>query len=1134
MINYADASLFLQDSLDKQIHIVSEDNTINITNEDIVGESFTLTESLCSEENLIFGSCEPSCIKFTVKNTFPRMYKKWFNVTITLEGSETPFVVGTYRVWGEKPSSDRTTKEITAYDVLYNIFKHTYKRWYKNLWGNSDTMTIKQFRDAWFTRLQSTHPHISQETTTLINDNVVIKKSKKITKPSGKDIFNAICEINGVFGKIGRDGVFHYITLNDSNTTYAINNAQTIEVDYEDYTTSAIDRVEILDPEGEVLGYAGAAADEAENTYTIENNFMLKGLGNDEDAQDTATVLAETLYYDLRYVTFIPFDAEFKGNPCFETGDRISFTAHGSTKTSYILERTMRGIQSLHDDYIAEGEETYPERSNGFSQKIKDLKNDIGATDIALENTPRPSNGYDDPVDGTGRNGDFYIKHQGEIVPLTLSLYDSQHVDNVIFTDNNDVYIIDGIVHTCAELELVKIKIDGLHTGVDVTIKFSLKFPDGTTFYSRPESNLYCCFVNNPSVFPTPGWTGGGVWHEDLLLMDLYQDTDLHDYVCHFTATADTMYMIFRFGRLRDNQTVNLHVYDMTCRIGTIDVPSAKMYYNDNGKWRNIEYISSADESEEAGGSDWNGVNVNQTSNKLSLKPNVMRAWYKADPPQTTRNFSQFCVRYTGKPDTGVSIESYANHTWENQSLKADDENAFKIKSGGVGGSGKYCVYKITGLTNGTKYYFNFAVNFSDGTTFGNDTSKGLGLVFNTTGTISTDAWSGDPDTFDDTTKYYSMRRSTTKTYADFAFTASASTMYMCVVTADITSSAAVSLTLSEFVISKNERKYIREIYLYDYEKNVWLKYRPFGSVTGGGDEGGGSVVTITPTLQSGTKVADFSVDGEQGSLYAPNNSYNLPIASENTLGGIKVGQNLTIDNDGTLNAQAGGGGTSDYTNLTNKPSINSVTLSGNKTSSDLGMVITLTQAQYNALSQAEKEDLNKVYYITDSEGEITGLHFDWSYTTLPQTGDLNTIYAIPTSDPNMPYDFYAWDGTQYTQLAFTFDMSDYAQLADVYTKDDYMVINCAAKTVASHEVGVWDIQLSQSLSDNWMILGLEWGIGSNHYNGGGIQISGSALSYPYATFSSNGAYIYVRTYNQDSQSQSMWARVILMKVGGS
>lgn len=36
---------------------------------------------------------------------------------------------------------------------------------------------------------------------------------------------------------------------------------------------------------------------------------------------------------------------------------------------------------------------------------------------------------------------------------------------------------------------------------------------------------------------------------------------------------------------------------------------------------------------------------------------------------------------------------------------------------------------------------------------------------------------------------------------------------------------------------------------------------------------------------------------------------YTLPIASADTLGGIKVGENLTITEDGTLNAQAGGSG---------------------------------------------------------------------------------------------------------------------------------------------------------------------------------------------------------------------------------
>ena len=63
-------------------------------------------------------------------------------------------------------------------------------------------------------------------------------------------------------------------------------------------------------------------------------------------------------------------------------------------------------------------------------------------------------------------------------------------------------------------------------------------------------------------------------------------------------------------------------------------------------------------------------------------------------------------------------------------------------------------------------------------------------------------------------------------------------------------------------------------------------------------------------------------------------------------ISGASVGQYAkikTVDADGKpteweSGTPSGGGGTSDYTDLTNKPSINSVTLSGNKTASDLGL----------------------------------------------------------------------------------------------------------------------------------------------------------------------------------------------------
>ena len=64
----------------------------------------------------------------------------------------------------------------------------------------------------------------------------------------------------------------------------------------------------------------------------------------------------------------------------------------------------------------------------------------------------------------------------------------------------------------------------------------------------------------------------------------------------------------------------------------------------------------------------------------------------------------------------------------------------------------------------------------------------------------------------------------------------------------------------------------------------------------------------------------------------------DLPIATATTLGGIKVGNNLSITEDGTLSANAGTAGTTDYTQLENKPQINSVELTGNKTLNDLGI----------------------------------------------------------------------------------------------------------------------------------------------------------------------------------------------------
>lgn len=65
-----------------------------------------------------------------------------------------------------------------------------------------------------------------------------------------------------------------------------------------------------------------------------------------------------------------------------------------------------------------------------------------------------------------------------------------------------------------------------------------------------------------------------------------------------------------------------------------------------------------------------------------------------------------------------------------------------------------------------------------------------------------------------------------------------------------------------------------------------------------------------------------------------------------------------------------GGGGTSDYSQLSNKPSINGSTLIGNKTSADLGLAdeyTTITYAQWQAMTDEQRE--SGKYYVTDVPG---------------------------------------------------------------------------------------------------------------------------------------------------------------------
>jgi hypothetical protein len=107
-----------------------------------------------------------------------------------------------------------------------------------------------------------------------------------------------------------------------------------------------------------------------------------------------------------------------------------------------------------------------------------------------------------------------------------------------------------------------------------------------------------------------------------------------------------------------------------------------------------------------------------------------------------------------------------------------------------------------------------------------------------------------------------------------------------------------------------------------------------------------GLVDTYTITYDDG-ETDTFTVtngqDGQDGRDGDPGqdgqDGQDATINGVNTLT-IQEGQNITITQSGSTMtiSSTGGSGTSDYDDLTNKPSINSITLSGNKSLSDLGI----------------------------------------------------------------------------------------------------------------------------------------------------------------------------------------------------
>ena len=391
MIDYVNKDLFGQNSIDKQWTItISKDGTTKATytNSDIEYDSIYLTEAISSSDGLVFGRCESSRFEFTVHyDVVPTVapYKTFKGCDVIVDlvlNHDTlhPFRVGHYIVDEDKPTADKHYRKIICYDRLSELADKDIAPWYKTL---QFPMTIKSFRDSFFNYIG-----ITQETTTLCNDNITIYKTLDADEElSGISIIQAICELNGAFGHIGRDDIFHYVRLGeiieglfpaedlypaddlyprDESVDIAYNKNQWINVEYEDYRVKEIDGVIVMDEEGTIAGYS---SQNLSNPFKVENNFLTYNIN-----RDVYSTIANNLNTVVHGHWYMTANVECPANLCVEVGDKIRVNAKEKIIYMYVLYRNMSGNQFMKDKLESTGDEDRSKDLNSVSKQLARLR----------------------------------------------------------------------------------------------------------------------------------------------------------------------------------------------------------------------------------------------------------------------------------------------------------------------------------------------------------------------------------------------------------------------------------------------------------------------------------------------------------------------------------------------------------------------------------------------------------------------------------------------------------------------------------------------------------------------------------------------------------------------------------------
>lgn len=363
---------YKSDSASKILHISFPGLNYTVAEGDIYYESMILNESIFDGDSFEAVGCIASMFSVQIRDTGLELKGQSIIATLVLEDiPDSDIVIFMGYVDSVDKEAQKKMQKITAYDALYSKGQTDVASWYNNL---NFPISLRNLRNSLFNYIG-----ITQINATLPNDEITINKEFAPNALKAISVIKSICQINGVFGIMNRQGYFAYRTLNPNVTEEGAPYYR--QADYKDYTVNPVDKLTIRQStEG-----GGVTVGSGANEYIIQGNMFTYNLSD-----GTLLTIANNIYPNLSSIEYIPFKITNNGYPWVECGlnckmQYMVYDFDNATQdedaykslTVFVFNRHMTGIQNLVDEYSAEGQELQREFVSDISEDLQLLQQTV-------------------------------------------------------------------------------------------------------------------------------------------------------------------------------------------------------------------------------------------------------------------------------------------------------------------------------------------------------------------------------------------------------------------------------------------------------------------------------------------------------------------------------------------------------------------------------------------------------------------------------------------------------------------------------------------------------------------------------------------------------------------------------------